>query len=213
MPASGITLYRAIASRAIVPLWMLEELGLSYRSEIVDLRSAVEARPAGLLAVNPSGRTPLLVDGDVAISESPAICIYLADRYGYGTLAPKIEDPRRGPYLKWLVYATAVLEPARETQASTIVPPKHGYGVGWPPIATVARDLVHALEGRDHILGDAFTAADVMLGAMIGISLFCELLPPEPVLVRYAQRVEARPAYVRAGALNWPPALFAPKPA
>jgi glutathione S-transferase len=209
--SDDIVLYRAIATRAIVPLWMLEELGLTYRSEIVDLRSAVEARPAGLLAVNPSGRTPLLIDGGVAISEMPAICIYLADRYGYGTLAPRIEDPRRGPYLKWLVYATAVLEPARETQASTIVRPKNGYGVGWPPLATVVHELVQALDGRDYILGDAFTAADVMLGSMVGISLFCELIPPEPALVRYAERVEARPARARAGALNWPPELFAPR--
>ena len=53
----------------------------------------------------------MLVDGTVVVSEMPAICIYLADKYGYGTLAPKIEDERRGPYLKWMVYSTAVLEP------------------------------------------------------------------------------------------------------
>ena len=206
MGATEIVLYRAIASRAIVPLWMLEELGLTYRSEMVDLRS--QERPASLLAVNPSGRTPLLVDGDVAVSEMPAICIYLADRYGYGTLAPEIEDPRRGPYLKWSVYATAVFEPARETQASTIVPPKFGYGVGWPPLDAVVGDLVGAIEGRDFILGDTFTAADVMLGALISISLVCQLIPQEPVLLGYVERVTSRPAFKRAERLNWPPELF-----
>jgi len=207
--ADGIILYRAIASRAIVPLWMLEELGLTYRSKIVDLRSP--QRPAGLLKVNPTGRTPLLIDGEVVVSEMPAICIYLADRYAYGTMAPAIDDPRRGPYLKWLVYATAVLEPARETQASTIVPPKFGYGVGWPPLDAVVGDLVGALDGRDFVLGDAFTAADVMLGAMISTSLFCEMIPQEPVLLRYVERVSARPAYERAAAINWPPSLFPPR--
>lgn len=209
MTGGGIVLYRAIASRAIVPLWMLEELGLTYRSELVDLRAA--ERPAGLLAVNPSGRTPLVADGDVVVSEMPAICIYLADRYSYGALAPTIEDPRRGPYLKWLVYATAVFEPARETQASTIVPPKYGYGVGWPPLDSVVRDLVSALDGRAFILGDAFTAADVILGAMTSISLVCKLIPQEPVLVGYVERVTARPAFKRAEELNWPPAIFRPR--
>jgi glutathione S-transferase len=204
-----IVIYRAIASRAIVPLWMLEELGLRYRSVMIDLRSP--ERPPELLAVNRSGRTPLLVDGAVVVSEMPAICIYLADRYGYGTLAPKIEDERRGPYLKWMVYSTAVLEPARETQVSTIVPPKYGYGVGWPHLDVVVSDLVQALDGSDFIVGETFTAADVMLGALISISLYCQMIPQEPTLVRYAERVTARPAYERAAALNWPPQLFAPK--
>jgi glutathione S-transferase len=209
MQSDGIVLYRALASRAIVPLWMLEELGLTYRSLMVDLRSS--ERPPELLAVNPSGRTPLLVDGQVVVSEMPAICIYLADKYGYGTLAPRIEDALRGPYLKWMVYSTAVLEPARETQVSTIVPPKHGYGVGWPLLDVVVEELVHALDRSDFILGETFTAADVMLGAMISISLYCQMIPREPALVGYAERVMARPAYERAGALNWPANLFGPK--
>ena len=209
MPSDVIILYRALASRAIVPLWMLEELGLTYRSVMVDLRSP--ERPPELLAVNPSGQSPLLIDNGVVISEMPAICIYLADKYSYGTLAPRIEDERRGPYLKWMVYSTAVLEPARETQVSTIHPPKYGYGVGWPPLEVVVRELVHALDRSDFVLGEAFTAADVMLGAIISISLYCQMIPPERVLVGYVERVTARPAYERAGALNWPANLFAPK--
>jgi len=209
MQADRIVLHRALASRAIVPLWMLEELDLTYRSVMVDLRSP--ERPPELLAVNPSGRTPLLVDGAIVVSEMPAICIYLADKYGYGTLAPRIEDERRGPYLKWMVYSTAVLEPARETQVSTIVPPRRGYGVGWPRFDVVVEELVHALDQSAFILGETFTAADVMLGAMISISLYCQMIPREPALVSYAERVMARPAYERAAALNWPANLFAPK--
>jgi glutathione S-transferase len=209
MPSDGIVLYRALASRAIVPLWMLEELGLTYRSVMVDLRSP--ERPPELLAVNPSGPSPLLIDDGVVISEMPAICIYLADKYSYGALAPRMADERRGPYLKWMVYSTAVFEPARETQVSTIVPPRFGYGVGWPPFEVVVRELVHALSKSDFVLGETFTAADVMLGAMLSISLYCQMIPAEPALVGYAERVTARPAYERAGALNWPANLFAPK--
>jgi glutathione S-transferase len=211
MPSDGIVLYRALASRAIVPLWMLEELGLTYRSVMVDLRSP--NRPAELLAVSPSGRSPLVIDGGIVVSEMPAICIYLADRYGYGKLAPTLKDKRRGPYLKWMVYSTAVFEPARETQVSTIVPPKSGYGVGWPSLGVVVGEFVHALDASDFVVGDTFTAADVMLGAMISISLYCQMIPPEPVLVSDAERVTARPAYQQAAALNWPPKLFAPKDA
>jgi glutathione S-transferase len=210
MAAAEIVLYRALASRGIVVLWMLEELGLSYRSEMV--RMGAGAGTPELLKVNPAGRSPTLVDGDVVVSESPAICIYLADRYGYGTLAPKIEDPRRGAYLKWMVYATAVLEPARELQASTIVPPKFAWGVGWPELPVIVRELVGALEGRDYLLGEAFTACDVMLGSVLSTSLYCKLVPAEPVLTAYVERLNKRPAFERAGRLNWPPELFPPTP-
>ena len=67
------------------------------------------------------------------VTEAPAICLYLADRYGYGDArAPKIDEPDRGPYLKWMVWSTAVLEPARELQLTTVRPPKSAWGVGWP---------------------------------------------------------------------------------
>jgi glutathione S-transferase len=202
VPTQEIVLYRGLASRAIIALWMLEELGVAYRSEMVE--GPVVSRSPELLRLNPSGKLPALVDGDVVVSENPAICIYLADRYGYGTLAPRIEDPDRGAWLKWLVYSTAVLEPARELQASRIVAPRNGWGVGWPALDVVVRELVGALQGRDFLLGDRFTAADIPLGATISIGLFCELLPREPVLVAYSDRLNARPAWRRASALNWP---------
>ena len=208
MSNDGIVLYRALASRGIVALWMLEELGLDYRSEMV--RMGGGASSPALLKVNPAGRSPTLVDGDVVVSESPAICIYLADRYGYGTLAPRIEDPRRGPYLKWMVYATAVLEPARELQASTIVPPKFAWGVGWPELPAIVRELIGALEGRDYLLGETFSACDIMLGSVLSTSLYCSLVPAEPALVAYVERLNRRPAFERAGRLNWPPDLPSP---
>src|SRR5476649_120356 len=125
-----ILLYRALASRAFPVLWLLEELGLSYRSEIISLSDW--RRPERLLAITPSGKVPALVDGGTVVTEAPAICLYLADRYGLGTLAPKVDEPDRGPYLKWMVWSTAVLEPARELQLTTVVPPKSAWGVGWP---------------------------------------------------------------------------------
>src|SRR5580698_10228030 len=160
-----IVLYRALASRAFPVLWLLQELGLQARSEIVSLRDW--RRPERLLQITPSGKVPAIVDGETVVTEAPAICLYLADRYGYGTLAPKVEQSDRGPYLKWTVWSTAVLEPARELQLTTVVPPKSGWGVGWPQWERVLQELAEAVTGRQWLLGDRFTAADVMLGSVL----------------------------------------------
>jgi glutathione S-transferase len=204
--ASEIVLYRAFASRAFPVLWLLGELGLAYRSEIVSL--ADWRRPQRLLEITPSGKVPAVVDGETVVTEAPAICLYLADRYGYGALAPKVEEPDRGPYLKWMVWSTAVLEPARELQLTTVVPPKNDWGVGWPKWELVLKELADAVVEREWLLGDRFSAADVMLGSVLSIGLFCEMIPPLPPLIAYSERLAARPANQRAGQLNWPPDTF-----
>jgi len=201
-----ITLYRALASRAFPVLWLLEELGLEYRSEIVTL--ADWRRPERLLQIAPSGKVPAVVDGETVVTEAPAICLYLADRYGYGALAPTVDEPDRGPYLKWLVWSTAVLEPARELQLTTVVPPKSAWGVGWPTWDLVLKEFADAVEHRQWLLGDRFSAADVMLGSVLSTGLFCEMIPPLPPLVAYNQRLADRAANQRAGQLNWPPDRF-----
>jgi glutathione S-transferase len=203
-----IVLYRALASRAFPVLWLLEELGLEARSEIVSL--ADWRRPERLLQITPSGKVPAIVDGETVVTEAPAICLYLADRYGYGALAPKVEDPNRGPYLKWMVWSTAVLEPARELQLTTVVPPKNDWGVGWPTWELVLKELADAVAHRPWLLGDRFSAADVMLGSVLSVGLFCEMIPPLPALTAYNERLAARPANQRAGQLNWPPDRFPP---
>ncbi|HVN00909.1 MAG TPA: glutathione S-transferase family protein [Caulobacteraceae bacterium] len=200
-----ILLYRRLASRAFPVLWILEELGLPYRTEVLK-RGATY--PPELLAFSPNGFSPALVDGETKLTEAPAICLYLADRYAPGTLAPAIDDPARGPYLRWMVYSTAVLEPARELQLTTVTPTRNDYGVGWPKFERIVDELSRAVDGREWLLGDRFTAADVMLGSVISISLFCGTIPREPALVAYDERLSARPAMRRAQALNWPPEVF-----
>jgi glutathione S-transferase len=207
MPDDRILLYRRVASRAYPVLWMLEELGLAYRDE--NLGRPGGPRPPALLAVSPTGVTPALVDGAARITEAPAICLYLADRYGYGTFAPRIEDTDRGPYLQWTIYATAVVEPARELQLTTVTPTKNDYGVGWPTFGAVAEHLAAAVETGPWLLGERFSAADVMLGSVISISLFCGTIPALRPLVAYNERLAARPANQRAQKLNWPPEMFA----
>ena len=206
---TDLILYRGIATRSFTALWMLEELGVAYRTEVIDARPG-KVRSQAYLRLNPTGAVPTLVDGEAVVRETPAICLHLADRYGYGTLAPKIEDPRRGAYLSWMVWSTAALEPARATRGVTLPEKPGGWGAGWAPLAETTRVLAAALEAGPYLLGDTFTAADVMVGATLAMGRHTDEVPADPVLDAYVARMEARRANQRAGALNWPPELFPP---
>jgi len=199
---SGITLYHSPASRAFIAYWMLEELGVRFRVETVDIRKGEQRSPA-YLKLNPSGKVPTLTDGKVVVSENPAICIYLADRYGYGTLAPRIEAPGRGEYLKWMVYSTAVLEPARAMHGAKVEASPGGWGAGWQELPQVLDVLEGALKGRQYLLGDKFSAADVMVGATLSMGLLSQEIPEIPALMAYAQRLAIRPAFDRASDATW----------
>ncbi len=207
MAEAEVVLHRSIASRSITALWMLEELGLPYRSVMRDLKTGGN-RAADYLALNPTGKVPTLEVGGALVSENPAICIFLADRYGYGGLSPRIEDAERGAWLKWIVFATSVFEPARALAEVKIDTPPGGWGGGWVPLADVTRILEEILTGREYLVGERFTAADVMLGSTIAVSLFTKVMERTPAVGAYNDRLVARPAFQRARALNWPPELF-----
>jgi glutathione S-transferase len=178
---------------------MLEELGVPYRMETVRMQSP------DYVAVNPRGWVPMIVDGETRVTETPAICLYLADRYGYGTLAPKLEDPARGPYMSWTVWATAVLEPASTLVGHEFETMRNGWGFGFGTLERELEVLAAGLEGSGYLAGDRFTAADVMVGAVVAMRLVTGELPPHPALVAYAERLGARPAYQKAANINWPP--------
>jgi glutathione S-transferase len=187
---------------------MLEELGVPYRSEMRDIKDKQNRSPE-YLAINPDGMVPMIDDGGVRVTECPAICLYLADRYGYGTLAPRIEEPERGPYLKWTVYATAQLEPSKATrnlERSTYS--AQGWGGGWNVFPDVLAGIEGALEGRQFLLGARFSAADVMLGSTLAMGAVAREYEPAPETAAYIARLRARPACERAADLTWPPEVF-----
>jgi glutathione S-transferase len=202
---SGIVLYHSIASRAFVPLWLLEELGIPYRIASTNISKGEQKAP-GYLRVNPMGKVPALDDGGVIVTEVPAICIYLADKYSYGTLAPKIDDPRRGPYLKWMVFSTAVFEPAAWLLPATT--DKEASGIGWGKRDTVFGLLEDALTPGPYLLGENFSAADVALGGIFTMAMFNKKVPERPAFVAYNDRIGDRPAAKRSGEITWPPELF-----
>lgn len=201
----GITLYHSPDSRAFTAYWMLEELGVPFNVQTIDIRKGEQKKPE-YLKLNPAGKVPTLTDGPVVVSENPAIGIYLADRYGYGRLAPRIDDPRRGPYLKWMVFATAVLDPVASLHEAKIDLPGCGFSFGtFDDMVSVLRG---ALSGRTYLLGERFTGADVVLGGAISFLMHRDRLPDEPAFLDYYARLTAREAYHRAADATWAPHLF-----
>ncbi len=115
-------LFWAPQTRSTRAIWMLEEAGIKYEMELVDIRSPDRKNSKEFLAASPMGKVPAIIDGDVAMSESAAICIYVADRYAAGKLAPAIDDASRGQYLYWTIYTPAVVEPAMAEKFSNVEP-------------------------------------------------------------------------------------------
>src|SRR3989344_2544944 len=201
----GITLYHSPGSRAFTASWMLEESGVAFDVRTVDIRKG-EQKAAAYLKLNPAGKVPTLTDGEVVVSENPAIAIYLADRYSYGTLAPRIEDRDRRAYLKWMVYATAVVDPVASLHAQKIDLP--GSDVGFGAFDDMVHALTTTLASRKWLLGDRFSAADVVLGGTVSRLFYQKVLPEHPVLVEYNARLTQREAYHRAADATWPAHLY-----
>ena len=201
----GITLYHSPGSRAFIAYWLLEELGVPFEVQTVDI-SRGDQKQDWYLRINPLGKVPALSDGELVVSETPAIGIYLADRYSLGKLAPRLDDPRRGEYLRWMVFSQSVLDPVAELHAQRLDLPGHHTGFG--TYDDMVRVLDQALSGRDYLLGETFSAADVVLGGTLSMLLFQKKLPETPALLDYNGRLAARSAYQRAGDATWPPAIF-----
>jgi glutathione S-transferase len=201
----GITLYHSPASRAFTARWMLEELGVPFRVKTIDIRKGEQKEPA-YLRLNPAGKVPTLTDGEVVVSENPAIAIYLADRYGYGTLAPRIDEADRGPYLKWMVFSTAVVDPVATLHEQKIDLP--GFNFSFGAFDDMVQVLTGVLKNREYLLGGRFSAADVVLGGTLSRLLYQKILPQEAVLLDYNSRLTAREAFHRAADTSWPAYLF-----
>ena len=189
-------LYWAPQTRSTRAIWMLEEAGLDYDMEVVAIRDENRKDTDDFRKASPMGKVPALVDGDCAMSESAAICLYLADRYAPGKLAPALDAPTRGKFLYWLMYTPAVVEPAMSEKFNGVTPNRGRSG--WGDFDAMIETWEAALQGRDWIVGDRFTAADVMLGSSAVFMRMFDMLPESNNLNAYADRCLARPANQRA---------------
>jgi len=199
-----ITLYHTPQSRSTRPRWLLEELGVPYEVKKIDLAAGEQKRPE-YLRLNPNGAVPTLVDGDVVLFESAAICQYLADRYPDKRLAPALGTPARGLYYQWIHYAMSGLEPGLVTIfLHTVRRPEADripalVAEARPQLAAALGVVDRALAGRAFILGDDFTAADVMLGSTLGWARMMGFGGDDHKNVwRYVGELVARPAFQRA---------------
>lgn len=195
-----IRLYCYPRTRSLRALWMLEETGLPYERVTVDIRNG-EQDGAAYRAINPMGKVPALADGEVLVAESGAICAYLADKVPEQGLAPALGDLLRGRYLQWLFFAAGCDEPAIAQRFLNF--PSDPRAIGWGSADKVFGVLDQALSKGPWILGDRFSAADVMIGSdlIFAVERF-KVQPPTPAFTAYLERCHARPALQRAIAID-----------
>jgi glutathione S-transferase len=190
-------LYWCPQTRAIRALWLLEELGLPYELVKVDVRAGAQKDPA-FRAISPLGKVPALVDGDTAVAESGAVCLYLADRYRAPKLAPDPTAPERGPYLRWMFFGPGCIEPAFLERALKREGAVRHLSAAWGSFDSVLDSLRAGLAPGPYLLGETFSAADVMIGAMLEWGVVTGLVPNEEPFRGYVARLSARPALQRA---------------
>jgi glutathione S-transferase len=194
-----LTLYHAAPSRSSVTLWMLEELGHPYDLKLINLQAGENLKP-DYLAINPMGKVPALKHGDTIITELAAICTYLADEFPDAKLNVPVGTPRRGVYLKWLFFGPGCLEPAVIDRAA---PRKEGARramLGYGDFDTTMNVMAKAVEKGPWLMGEQFTAADVVIGANIRWGMTFKMIPERKEFIDYAARIAARPAAQRAEA-------------
>ena len=192
----NLTLFHAPNSRSCAARALLEELGVPYGLHVLDLKKNEQRAPA-YLAINPMAKVPAILHGDALVTEQPAIFVYLADLFPQAGLAPAPGDPLRGPYLRWLAFYGSAFEPAitdlamkREPTPPMMCP----YG----DYDTMLATLTAQLRAGPYLLGERFSAADVLWANALGWMTMFKLVPELPEITAYMNRVNARPAARRA---------------
>lgn len=200
MTTTPVTFFHAPHSRSGVTRALFEELGVPFDMVAIDLPRD-EQRTPEYLAINPMGKVPAIRHQGVLVTEQVAILLYLADLYPDRHLAPALDDPLRGAYLRWMVFYGACFEPALTDRSQERVPLPRvscAYGTFDDVIQVLAAQLQHG----PWLLGERFTAADVLWGLAFNFGYRFKLLPESAVFRAYMERVLARPAIQRARAAD-----------
>lgn len=195
------TFYTNPMSRGQIARWALHEAGADYEQVIVDLKN----KPASFLAVNPMGKVPTIVHhaswGDRTVSEAAAICLYLAEMHPEAHLLPK--DEEMADYLRWILFAAGPIEQAITSTALKFEPaPEQQMMAGWGSFDRTMDTLEPFLKERDFVCGTRFTMADVYVGSAVDWGLTFGIIPPREAFVAYAERLQARPQYKAAKAVD-----------
>jgi glutathione S-transferase len=193
---TDLTFYTNPMSRGRIARWMLEEVGQPYETVIVDY----DAMKGGdYLAINPMGKVPAIRHGETIVTETAAICAYLADAFPEAGLAPPPASRERGPYYRWLFFAAGPVEAAVTAKSlGLLAPPDKKRMAGYGSFEETIDTLEKAVCAGSYICGDRFTAADVYVGSQIGWGMMFGSIEKRPVFEEYFGRISSRPAAVRA---------------
>jgi glutathione S-transferase len=195
-----IIFHHAPMSRSNIVHWMLEELGVPYELHAISLERGDHKKPA-YLALNPIGKVPAITHQGVTITEAAAICAYLADEFPAAKLSVPIGNPMRGLYLKWLFFSPSCLEQAmldRWTNRTPVPASQSSFG----EYDTVMDTVAQAVAGGPYLLGNQFTAADVVIGSCLQFGIMVKAIPERPEFAAYIGRLRTRPALQRSFAKN-----------
>ena len=195
-----VVFYHSPQSRSAGTLFLLEELGADYELRPLDLEKN-ESRSSEYLSVNPMGKVPAIVHDGALVTEQGAVYTYLADLYPEAGLTPAIGDPLRGPYLRWMFFYNASFEPAlvdKSLKRDPAPPATSPYG----DYDTMMKTLIDQLGDGPYLLGERFTAVDVLWGTALRWTTMFKLVPETPVVTAYIARVTSRPAFARAAKID-----------
>ena len=195
-----VVFYHSPQSRSAGTLVLLEELGADYELRPLDLQKK-ESRSSEYLGVNPMGKVPAIVHEGALVTEQGAVYTYLADLYPEAGITPAIGDPLRGPYLRWMFFYNASFEPAlidKSMKREPAPPATSPYG----DYDTVMKTLQGQLGDGPYLLGERFTAVDVLWGTALRWTTMFKLVPETPVVTGYIGRVTSRPAFARAATID-----------
>lgn len=196
---TAMKLYWAPRTRSLIALWALEESGLAYERVLIDIRAGAQNDPA-FKAINPMAKVPALEDGAARLAENAAICAYVAERAAPGLLAPPPGAPERGRYLHWLFFGAGCIEAAFTQKFMKFEMPTSS--AGWGDADRVFSVIAAAVAAGPWLLGERFTAADVMVGAEMHFARQFRILADHPEIDAYIERCLARPAFQRALAID-----------
>lgn len=203
---ASLTLYTHPMSRGRTVRWMLEECGVPYEAVMLEYGTSMKA--PDYLAINPMGKVPALrhnlAHQQTVVTETAAICAYLADLYPEKKLAPALTDPTRGTYYRWLFFAAAPMEAAFQSKAlGLLAPPDKAIEVGYGSYADVINTLEIAVsQGQPYLCGAQFTAADLYLSSGLSWCMATGSIEKRPAFERYIAPILQRPAYLRACAID-----------
>lgn len=197
---SQITLFYSPQTRATGTRVLLEELGAPYDLHVLNMKAGEQREPA-FLAINPLGKVPAIRHGEALVTEQVAITIYLADLFPQAGFTPALNDPMRGPYLRWIAYYGSSFEPAlidhfmkRDPVPITQSP--------YADYDTMLGALEMQLAKGPYLLGDRMTAADVLWGVAFSWTINFGIVPKNDAFVRYSERITSRPAFQRITAAD-----------